>query len=256
VSGPLRTARACSLAGVAAVALATAAYGPIAPPVGYHDFADRSIVWGVPHAGDVLSNAAFALVAFGAAAALWPRRHQLGRGWPGYVLFVVSLAATSAGSAYYHLDPNNARLVWDRLPIALACAGLLSAVHAETWHPRRWLLWAYSAAAVFSVAWWRVTDLNGTEDLRPYLLLQGAPLVLIPLWQWATGRSSRERWAFGSAVLLYLVARAFELADRAVYEAIGVSGHTSKHILAAFAAAAVIRGLSYASYGAPHLEAR
>jgi hypothetical protein len=258
VSPSLRAARVCSVAGVAAAVLATTAYGPIAPPEGYHDFADRSIAWGVPHAGDVLSNAAFALVAFGAVPALWPRRRELGRGWPGYVLFVVSLAATSAGSAYYHLSPNNERLVWDRLPIALACAGLLAAVHAETWQPRRWLLWAYTAAAILSVAWWRVTDLTGAEDLRPYLLLQGAPLVLIPLWQWAAGRPAKERWAFGSAVLLYLVARAFELADRTVYEAVGVSGHTLKHVLAGFAAAAVIRGLTarFEPYGAPHLEAR
>ena len=38
--------------------------------------------------------------------------------------------------------------------------------------------------AIASVFWWYATGVNGTGDLRPYLLLQALPLVLIPLWQW------------------------------------------------------------------------
>jgi hypothetical protein len=257
-SPPAPTVGAASVAIVAAVALAMAAYGPIAAPPGYHDFADQSVAWGIPHSGDVLSNAAFAVVALGAMPALWPRRRLLGDGWPGYALLLAALAATAAGSTLYHLAPGNARLVWDRLPIALACAALLAAVHTETWQPRRWLLWAYGSGAVLSVGWWRVTELAGAEDLRPYLLLQGAPLVLIPLWQWAARRSLKERAAFVAAVLLYVLAKASELADHAVYELAGVSGHTVKHLCAALAAAAVIRGLTtrLEPYGGPHLEAR
>jgi hypothetical protein len=255
---PAGAVAAASVAIVAAAALAMVAYGPIAAPPGYHDFADQSVTWGIPHPGDVLSNAAFAVVALGAVLALWPRRRLLADGWPGYALFVAALAATAAGSTLYHLAPDNARLVWDRLPIALACAALLAAVHAETWQPRRWLLWAYGAAAVLSVGWWRLSELAGAEDLRPYLLLQGAPLMLIPLWQWAARRSRNERAAFGAAVLLYVLAKAFELADHAVFEMVGVSGHTVKHLCAALAAAAVIRGLMtrFEPYGGPHLEAR
>lgn len=232
---------------VAVATLAMAAYGPIEQPAGYHAFADRSTLWGIPHSGDVLSNAGFALVAGWAAAVLWPRRREaaMREGWPGYGLFLAALAATAIGSTFYHLAPDDARLVWDRLPIALACAGLLAAVHVETFRLHRWIVWGYVAAAVSSVAWWRLTDLRGTGDLRPYLLLQGLPLVLIPLWQWSSGRPLQERRAFGIAVLLYVAAKGFELADRLVYDAAApLSGHTVKHVLAAVAAAAIIRALS------------
>lgn len=37
----------------------------------------------------------------------------------GWAAFFVGITATSFGSAYYHLNPNDARLVWDRLPVCL-----------------------------------------------------------------------------------------------------------------------------------------
>jgi len=40
----------------------------------------------------------------------------------GYWLFLIGLLLTAFGSSFYHLAPNNARLIWDRLPID--CLGL------------------------------------------------------------------------------------------------------------------------------------
>jgi len=96
------------------------------------------------------------------------------------------------------------------------------------------------AAALASVAWWAITERTGIGDLRPYLLLQAAPLVLVPLWQ-AIHRAPRaDRLAFAAAILLYVVAKAAELADHTLYTTLGVvSGHTLKHLLAAAAAAVV-----------------
>lgn len=36
----------------------------------------------------------------------------------GWSTFFVGIVATAFGSAYYHLKPNDARLVWDRLPVS------------------------------------------------------------------------------------------------------------------------------------------
>src|SRR3954468_5994545 len=111
-----------------------ALHGRIAQPAHYNEFADQSAVSGIPHAADVFSNAGFALVAIWGWLTLRPRRDsdQLRAGWPGYRLFLIGLFLTAFGSAFYHLAPDNARLIWDRLPIALACAGLLVGVRGDT----------------------------------------------------------------------------------------------------------------------------
>lgn len=35
----------------------------------------------------------------------------------GWTCFYIGVAAVAFGSSYYHLKPNDARLVWDRLPV-------------------------------------------------------------------------------------------------------------------------------------------
>ena len=94
-----------------------------------------------------------------------------------------------------------------------------------------------AAFAIASVAWWSVTDNNGAGDLRPYLLLQGTALILIPMWQ-AIYRSPRaDRLAFCAALLLYVAAKIAELNDHELLAILGViSGHTIKHLLATAAA--------------------
>ncbi|HEX8979727.1 MAG TPA: alkaline phytoceramidase [Parasulfuritortus sp.] len=230
------------------VALAMLAYGPIPQLPHYHAFADQRVWLGLPHAADVLSNIGFALVGVWGLLALWPKRRHpaLASGWPGYVLFLSALVLTAIGSSYYHLAPDDTRLVWDRLPIVLACAGLLAAVRAEgrpgagDW-PRLLLL---AAGAVASVWWWRFTGRHGVGDLRPYLLLQGLPLVLIPLWQAIYGAPARDRAAFGLALGCYVLAKFAELYDHEIMAILGVvSGHTLKHLFATAAAFLLTRRL-------------
>src|SRR5437763_8128973 len=154
-------------------ALVLVVHGPIHQFARYHDFADRRMFLGVPNAADVLSNLGFALVSVWALVHLWAARRdgRLTAGWPGYLLFFVALFLIGIGSGFYHWAPDNARLVWDRIPIALACAGLLAAVRAETHPESDALTWAsiLAAAAVMSVAWWHFSHRDGMGDLRPYL---------------------------------------------------------------------------------------
>jgi hypothetical protein len=115
----------------------------------------------------VLSNAA--VVGFWGLLQLWPvkRRPEIAAAWPGYLLFLIALILTAAGSVFYHLAPDNDRLVWDRLPIALACTGLPVAVRAETRpnsNVRLWLL-VLSGAATLSVLYWYVTERAGHGDV-------------------------------------------------------------------------------------------
>jgi len=225
-----------------------ALHGPIAQPAHYHEFADQSVASGIPHAADVFSNAGFALVAIWGWLTLRPRRasDHLRAGWPGYRLFLIGLFLTAFGSAFYHLAPDNIRLIWDRLPIALVCAGLLAGVRGDVFGGSRTGFDAIvlGLSAVASVAWWAITDSNGAGDLRPYLLLQGLALILIPLWQ-AIHRAPRsDRIAFGTAMVLYILAKLAEVLDHEIANAFGfVTGHTLKHLIATAATAAVVWGL-------------
>lgn len=212
-------------------------YGPIHQPPHYHAFADSRAGLGIQNAADVLSNLGFAvagiwgLLRLGGMQELSGARH-------GLRLFLIALVLTAAGSAYYHLQPDDARLVWDRIPIALACAGLLAAVHAQTgggrWATRNTALLAL--AAVLSVVWWQ-----HTADLRPYLLLQVLPLILIPLWQHLHATPRRERRAYMLAILLYVLAKLAEIGDHEILTITQtISGHTLKHLLAAIGAAVIV----------------
>jgi hypothetical protein len=98
--------------------------------------------------------------------------------------------------------------------------------------------------AVMSVGWWYFTEQKGAGDLRPYLLIQCLPLLLIPMWQFIYCARRRDKAAFGIALALYVLAKWAELNDHALLDALGVvSGHTIKHLLATTAAAVLVARL-------------
>lgn len=227
-------------------ALATLAlllYGPIAQLAHYHDFADQSYWAGIPHTIDVLTNLGFAIVAMAGGWFLLDKYRKGGAGvsFPAYCVFALSIAATTLGSSFYHLAPDDTRLFWDRLPIAFACCSLLSAVRADSlpgMDARKAFmeLVLLLMAALMSVIWWQQTG-----DLRPYLLIQGLTLVLIPLWQWIWKAERADRLAFGAAMFLYVIAKITEMLDgQILYQLHFMSGHSLKHLLAALAAGLIV----------------
>lgn len=213
-------------------------FGPIAQPHNYHGFADQRALLGIAHGADVLSNLGFLLVA--AYGFLILRRSSpTDPARTAYAVFFAAIGLTAAGSGWYHLAPDNARLVWDRLPIAVACAALLAAAIRDGYRgpAANMALPGLAGFGMFSVFWW-----SWTGDLRYYLLIQGAPLILIPVLQWQARAPFAQRTAFFIAIVLYVWAKLFEVADSAVFQALDVmSGHTIKHILATLAALVLAR---------------
>nr|WP_315476933.1 hypothetical protein [uncultured Undibacterium sp.] len=214
-------------------------HGPIAQLSNYHAFADQSTLGVIPHAIDVLSNLAFVGAGlFGLILVLSNLSlTERGLSYWAYLSFFVWILVTSLGSAFYHWAPDDQRLFWDRLPIALACASLLAAVRADlvpSMNRRKALLELsiFIGCAIFSVAWWLQT-----ADLRWYLLLQILTLLLIPIWQFVYAAPMRQRRLFGVAIMLYVLAKICESFDHAIFLHLGfISGHSLKHILAALAA--------------------
>src|SRR4051812_12165805 len=81
---------------------------PLFQDQSYHQFADQRKLLGIPNFWNVISNLPFIAVG---VAGLW-RFHR----HPATVVLFSGMVLTGFGSAYYHLNPTDATLFWDRLP--------------------------------------------------------------------------------------------------------------------------------------------
>ena len=223
--------REWALCGVSLTLLAVAlSLDPIAQDPAYHDFADRRAAFGVPNFLNVASNVAFFAVGVaGMALCSFRQVHGAQASWT--VLFL-GAALVAVGSGYYHWAPDNASLVWDRLPMTVGFMGLFVALLSEHIDGKleKILLLPALVVGAASVAWWHYAD-----DLRLYAWIQFMPLVILSLLvALFPGRYTHRRYLlYGLAC--YVLAKAAEFLDRATFEATAaaVSGHTLKHLLAA-----------------------
>lgn len=201
----------------------------------YHDFADTR-VWGfVPRAGDVLTN--LAILAAGLWAATLHRRVWVtGDERPAYQFVVLGAVLTAFGSAWYHWEPSNARLVWDRLPMAVLATGAVALVLADRVGPAfgRAALWPLGLLAAAGVGLWGVSEALGQGDLWLYLLVRiGAAIGTLALLLTRHSRHGAVVWVW-VALACDGLETAAERLDWPIWHATGglVSGHNLKHVLA------------------------
>jgi len=100
------------------------------------------------------------------------------------------------------------------------------------------------AIGIGSVVYWQMTELGGRGDLRPRVLVQFYPMLAIPLLMFPfPPKYTRSADLLGTAAL-YALAKAFEALDTQIF-GLGqiISGHTLKHIVAAFAIYQILRML-------------
>ena len=205
-------------------------FGPLPQDPAYHVFADTRVCGPIPRAGDVLTNLAI-LTAGIAGVALWRRACIEPEERPAYALLVASMMLTAVGSAYYHWAPSDARLVWDRLPLALTLMALLVLVMADrvdiAFAHVAW--WPFALLGAGSVLWW-----SASGDLLLYLVVRvGAGVLIAFLLLLRTGRYSGVGWLW-TALALDVVMTVGEGLDYPIFAATrGVaSGHNVKHVLA------------------------
>lgn len=223
-----------------AMVVALAMHGPIAQDQAYHHFADGRALFGIPNAWNVLSNLPFLVFgAWGVAALLHDR--DLGAPLrPLHVVFFAAASLVSVGSAYYHTDPDDATLVWDRLPMTLAFMAFFAAVvgrHLSPTLARRALV-PLLLLGLSTVLWWRFAG-----DLRPYLLVQFVPVLTIPaVLLLFPVRTPGSRWLWW-ILAAYAAAKGFETYDALIHAALGVGGHALKHLAASLGVYFLLRAL-------------
>ena len=131
----------------------------------------------------------------------------------------------SFGSAYYHYAPSNETLLWDRLPMTVAFMALFSMLLEERVTQRR-ILMPLIALGLASAFYWRWSG-----DLRPYILVQFLPLILIPVILALYERRYLNNKLILTAFGLYVAAKLLEHYDRGIFTALPLSGHTLKHLV-------------------------
>ena len=222
----------------------------IPQPLAYHLFADQRRFLGIPNFSNVVSNLPFAVIGlWGLVFLLRPNSDPLTEHfldqrerWP-YLFVFVALLLTAFGSSYYHLDPNNARLVWDRLPMTIAFMSMVAAVIVERISLRLglWLLPLLLLVGLGSVLQWYASEMRGAGDLRFYAAVQ-VYSALVLLMALLFPRRYTRGYDLAVVVGFYALAKALEILDRPIFAAGHiVSGHTLKHLAAAAAGYYILR---------------
>lgn len=248
-----RKSATIALVALTVVLIVAAVLSPRTPqPLSYHNFADQRGWLGIPNFGDVASNLAF--VIFGAWG-LWfllrltPQESATRFADPRerwfYIAVFFGMLLTAIGSSYYHLAPDNDRLVWDRLPMTIVFMSLVAAMIAERIVVRAalWLWPILIAMGVLSVLQWHWSEQAGHGDLRFYAAVQVYAVLVLLLVLFLPTRSTHSSY-LGVVVAFYVLAKLLETFDRQVF-ALGhvVSGHTLKHISAGLAGYWILRML-------------
>lgn len=243
-----------------------ALFGPSVPMPAAMQFADRHAWQGLPNAMDVLSNLPFLAIGFWglrwvhwlertledtqcavhgthpAAHGQQPAVHILDCAW----MFFAGLMVTAVGSAVYHLQPDDLRLAADRAGMTVAFAGLIGIAVSERvsvragW-PAAWVTLASGLGALFAG--------HETGDMLPWGLVQFGGMALVLALALIGRQPDSVGLKLGWVIFFYALAKVFELADQAIFDATHqiISGHTLKHLTAALAAIPVLHALQASS---------
>ncbi|MCH7820576.1 MAG: alkaline phytoceramidase [Proteobacteria bacterium] len=222
---------------------------PLPQDPAYHDFADGRRLLQTDNFGNVASNLPFLI--FGASGLVYVRRYApavcVSGLRPAYIFFFLGVLLTAFGSGYYHLEPNNETLVWDRLSMTIGSTGLFAIIAGEFVSVRlaRRILVPLLAAGLFSVVYWAITEAGGNGDLRPYALVQFLPTLIIPIILYSCQPAVGTSKVYWLMIIFYALAKLFEYLDAEIFD-LGrlVSGHTLKHLFASLITATLLVELS------------
>lgn len=237
-----------------AVMMAALLLPPVAQPIDYHQFADQRSFLNIPNFNDVVSNLAF-LLSGGAGLVFLIHVYQVPvqkafrnkvECLPYGVLFL-SVTASGLGSMVYHWAPDNAYLLWDRLPIAMGITALLAATLAERVSTALglWSLPCLVTLGGLSVLYWHWTEQQGAGNLNFYIVTQFYSILLIVLLSLFYPSCYTHEKDIYQVIAVYAVAKLAEILDMQIYSLTGyfISGHTLKHLLAALAVYRIVKTL-------------
>jgi len=232
------------------------------PPIpqwpAYHQFADARRIFGIPNVWNVGSNVLLLIVGILGFFAL---NNKYERGefthWQQATPFVWAFSGiilTSIGSAWYHWAPDNASLVWDRLPMTMVFTSTLALAWMErvNFMVGLKLMIPFVFMGLGSVVYWNWTESLGIGDLRFYGFIQFYSLIVLLALLICFPNPRATLKAYIGMIVFYAIAKVCEYTDAPIYALGGiVSGHTLKHVAAAIGGYYLVVLVKRIQYGPP-----
>jgi hypothetical protein len=208
-------------------------FPPVAQNPSFHNFVDQRQFFGIANFYNVVTNLPFVIV--GGAGLIYFRPGDSRNHSVTHTVLFVSVIAIGFGSAWYHYDPGNASLVWDRIPMTLTFMSYFSLIVARHVNERLGSLMLIPSLilGIFSVCYWYITEQSGNGDLRLYMWVQFYPMLAIPLIIFLYPARRSVRVKIIAVIAVYVLAKLAEQADGLIYDFHNlISGHSLKHLLA------------------------
>jgi len=203
----------------------------------YHNFADQRQMFGISHFWNVISNLPFIIVSYIAVnnllqAGILKYPQAL---FSCYLIFFIAMGVVGIGSAYYHLQPTNETLFWDRLPMTVSFMAFMSIIIGEFISEKvaLKLMLPLILIGTATVIYWYFTEQAGHGDLRAYVLIQFLPMLIIPMILLMFPARYTHTGYLWAMLATYLFAKIFEFFDAGLFNIFGLSGHAIKHFFAA-----------------------
>jgi Ceramidase len=213
---------------------------PIAQNIAYHNFANDTIVFGINNFWNVVSNTGFIIAGIFGFSVI--KKYNAATAF-NYILFS-GFILTGLGSAYYHYNPSNTTLVWDRLPMTIVFTTFFAQLYSWYLCPKNgFKIWIGTLLiGVFSVFYWQYTEYINQGDLRLYAIVQYLPMLLLLVI--LISHHNKHTYLLNPLLMVmffYIIAKFFENFDTKIFEINNVvAGHPIKHLAAAMATFCIV----------------
>ncbi len=191
-------------------------------------YADQRMFFGIPNFFLALPGLIFIILGSLGFWKLWPQRKTFLRAV--WMIFFIASIGIGLGSGYYHLDPSDQRLFWDRLSISTAFMALLAGVISErislnTAKKVAPFLILFGMGSIFYWGW--------SGDIRFYSLIQYFSIIALPLLCFCFPMKD-DKYIYG-VVIFYVLAKLIEMVDGQIFSLTHqmISGLTLKQLCGA-----------------------
>ncbi len=213
---------------------------PLPQDATYHLFCGDHKILHVTNFWNVISNSPFLFIGILGLIRLKKQRNLSNPFEYSFLISFINFSGillTGLGSAYYHYNPTNISLVYDRIPMTLIFMSYF------TWSLGYFiardlykLIVVTVPVGIVSVLYWIISESYNAGDLRLYGLVQFTPIPIILYLYLKNWKLLNHKKEFIIIFVSYALAKIFEMYDCLIYTQIRIPGHPIKHLFAALSA--------------------